>query len=190
MPRKPSYDRNDLIDRARDLFWKRGWAGTSLKDLESSLKMNPGSFYAAFGSKDALFEMALDKYAADGTDRLTALAHEFGALGALQRFPKLAINTATAPAKACMLSKTLLELQAQRHPLAERANQHLLKMEQRFAELFIQAQTEGAISANHDPHNLARRYQSDVLGLRVSAERNGVNAQAIADEIADSLARL
>ncbi|MEL7079866.1 MAG: TetR/AcrR family transcriptional regulator, partial [Pseudomonadota bacterium] len=34
MPRKPAYDKNALIDRARDLFWKQGWAGTSLKDLE------------------------------------------------------------------------------------------------------------------------------------------------------------
>ncbi|MEO1734071.1 MAG: helix-turn-helix domain-containing protein, partial [Pseudomonadota bacterium] len=61
MPRKPEYDRDDLIDRARNLFWKRGWAGTSLKDLEAELKLKPGSFYAAFGSKDALFELSLDR---------------------------------------------------------------------------------------------------------------------------------
>ena len=75
MPRKPSYDREDLIERARDLFWQRGWAGTSLKDLEASLKMKPGSFYAAFGSKDALFELALDRYAADGSERMLSLIH-------------------------------------------------------------------------------------------------------------------
>ena len=63
MPRKPNYDRNKLIERARDLFWKRGWAGTSLKDLEAVLQMKPGSFYAAFGSKEALFALAMEKYA-------------------------------------------------------------------------------------------------------------------------------
>ncbi|MEM8803455.1 MAG: helix-turn-helix domain-containing protein, partial [Pseudomonadota bacterium] len=66
MPRKPEYDRDDLIDRARTLFWRKGWAGSSLKDLEDKLKINPGSFYAAFGSKDALFELTLDRYATDG----------------------------------------------------------------------------------------------------------------------------
>ena len=66
MPHKPNYDRDELIVRARDLFWKRGWAGTSLKDLEAVLQMKPGSFYAAFGSKEALFALAMEKYATDG----------------------------------------------------------------------------------------------------------------------------
>lgn len=190
MPRRPNFDRNDLIARARDLFWQRGWAGTSLKDLEASLKLKPGSFYAAFGSKDALFALALEKYAADGADRLAQLAKDHGPLKALQRFPALAVSNDAAPAKACMLSKTLLELQAHRHPLAKEANRHLLQMEGQFADLFRQAQAQGQIGATHIPEALARRYQSDLLGLRVSAERDGVDAAAIATEIADNLARL
>lgn len=190
MPRKANYDRDDLINRARDLFWQRGWAGTSLKDLEAVLKMKPGSFYAAFGSKDALFEMAMDRYVIDGAARLEELVQEHGALKALKLYPMLAISNAEAPAKACMLSKTLLELHAHNHPLAAKANQHLLAMEGRFAELFRQAQATGEIGPEHDPMRLARRYQSDLLGLRVSAERDGVDGQAIAQEIADSLERL
>jgi len=190
MPRKSNHDRNDLIDRARDLFWCRGWAGTSLKDLEASLKIKPGSFYAAFGSKDALFELAMDKYARDGADRLRDLAQEYGPIKALQRFPEMAITNDGAPAKACMLSKTLLELHAHQHPLADKANLHLLKMEGQFEELFTQAQAAGDIGSWHDPKVLARRYQSDLLGLRISAERDGVDAKAIAQEIADSLVRL
>ena len=190
MSRKPNYDRNELIDRARDLFWKRGWAGTSLKDLEAELQMKPGSFYAAFGSKDALFELAMDRYANDGAERLRELARRFGPLRALQRFPEIAIGADDVPAKACMLSKTLLELHAHDHPLADKANLHLLNMEEQFAELFQQAQSAGDIGNGHDPNTLARRYQSDLLGLRVSAERDGVDAKAIAQEIADSLGRL
>lgn len=190
MPRTPNYDRKELIARARDLFWERGWAGTSLKDLEHSLQMKPGSFYAAFGSKDALFALALEKYAGDGADRLKTLVKTYGPFETLQRFPQIVITTDDAPAKACMLSKTLLELNAHKHPLAEKANQHLLGMEDQFAELFAQAQSAGDIDPAHNPKTLARRYQSDLLGLRVSAERNGVDAQAIATEIADSLARL
>jgi AcrR family transcriptional regulator len=190
MPRKPNYDRNDLIERARNLFWRRGWAGTSLKDLEAELQMKPGSFYAAFGSKDALFELALERYAADGAARLQALAQELGPLRALQQFPALAIGPGEAPAKACMLSKTLLELHARNHPLAGKANQLMLGMERQFCELFQQAQAAGEIAASHDPATLARRYQSDLLGLRVSAEREGVDAGAIAQEITESLARL
>ncbi|MEM9343503.1 MAG: TetR/AcrR family transcriptional regulator [Pseudomonadota bacterium] len=190
MPRKPEFDRDDLINRARDLFWARGWAGTSLKDLEEGLKVKPGSFYAAFGSKDALFGLALERYFEDGQENLRTLAGQHGPLGALQALPDQIVRNSGAPAKACMLSKTFLELQSRDHPLAEQANAHLLDMEASFADLFREAQSQGLIAATHDPTQLARRYQSDLLGLRVSAERPGVDAAAIADEIATGLSRL
>lgn len=190
MPRKPNYDREDLIQRARDLFWQRGWAGTSLKDLEAELQMKPGSFYAAFGSKDALFELALQRYSMDGIERLTQLVAERGPLKALQEFPAAVIESDEAPAKACMLSKTLLELHAHRHPLSKQADEKLQKMERQFAKLFEQAQARGEIDPNHNAERLASKYQSDLLGLRVSAERDGVNAKAIAAEMADALGRL
>ncbi|GAB5439046.1 TetR/AcrR family transcriptional regulator [Falsiruegeria mediterranea] len=190
MPRKPNFDRNDLIERARDLFWKRGWSGTSLKDLEAELQMKPGSFYAAFGSKDALFGLAMQKYVNDGLEHLRELADKCGPINALKQWPAKAIESDNAPAKACMLSKTLLELNAHNHPLAEQASLHLLKMEEQFADLFQQAQSAGEIDKTHDPLVLARKYQSDLLGLRVSAERDGINAQAIAQEIADGISRL
>lgn len=190
MPRKPEYDRDELIGRARDLFWKQGWAGTSMKDLEKTLALNPGSFYAAFGSKSALFELALDKYAETGTKRLRALTEERGPLGALQNYPALVIDSVSAPAKACMLVKAVLELKGENDALAARASAHLANMEKLFGDLFRKAQHAGDISENYDADTLARRYQSDLLGLRVSAERGDVNAKAIAQEISDSLGRL
>lgn len=190
MPRKIEYNRNELIERARDLFWKQGWAGTSMKNLEVALKIKPGSFYAAFGSKDALFALALDKYGQDALLRLEALATEHGPIKALQCFLGKSIENETVPTKACMLAKTILELNMGNHPLSDKANKHLFKMEERFALLFHQAQAAGTINNSHDPKTLARRYQSDLIGLRVSAERNGVDAVAIAAEIADGLSRL
>lgn len=189
MPRRPSYDREDLIDRARDLFWKKGWAGTSLKDLENALKMKPGSFYAAFGSKEALYELALEKYSKGSRNALAKLTQEFGALGALQRFPAHVVGT-DSQTKACMVAKTLMELHGQNHPLAAKAEDLLVAMEQNFTSLFQQAQADGDVAPQFDAQILARRYQSDLIGLRLSAERNGLNAQAIATEIADGLDRL
>ncbi|MEN0040350.1 MAG: TetR/AcrR family transcriptional regulator [Pseudomonadota bacterium] len=190
MPRRPNYDRDDLIQRARDLFWRRGWAGTSMKDLEAELKLKPGSFYAAFGSKDALFKLALERYYVDGTERLDRLAAEHGALKALQVFPVAVIENEAAASKACMLSKTLLELQAHGHELAQQADEKLQGMEEKFAALFAQAQARGEIAGTHDPKRLAAKYQSDLIGLRVSAERSATDARAIADEMAEGLGRL
>lgn len=190
MPRKPGYDRNDLIERARDLFWKQGWAGTSLKDLEQVLQLKPGSFYAAFGSKDALFELAMNRYVEDGGARIRKLVEDHGPLGALQQFPFAVIATKDAPAKACMLAKSVLELSGRDHALASVANRHLETMERNFAQVFSEAQAKGEIGAGVSPETLARRYQSDLMGLRISAERDGVDAIAIAEEISASLERL
>ena len=190
MPRKAEYDRDDLIDRARQIFWRQGWAGTSLKDLEAVLNMKPGSFYAAFGSKDALFELAMDKYAADGAKRLGDLAESLGAFAALKQHPKRIIEDPDAPAKACMLAKTVQELRGKDHPLADRARDYLLAAENRFAILFAKAQAAEDIGAEHDPIALARRYQSDLIGLRVMSDLDADAGLSVADDIAESLERL
>ena len=190
MPRKPEYDRDDLIARARDMFWRQGWAGTSLKNLERELKLKPGSFYAAFGSKDALYALALERYTQEGVARLKALAEELGPKAALQAQPRLVIETGALPAKACMLAKTYAELQARDHDLAEKAAAHMAEMKACFTDLFRRAQAAGEIGPDHDPARLASRYQSDLLGLRLSAERSDVDATAIAADIAADLDRL
>lgn len=190
MPRKPEFDRDELIDRARALFWRNGWAGTSLKDLEQTLKINPGSFYAAFGSKDALFELTLDRYASDSVANLHSLSDTHGPLEALRRLPLQIVQNDAAPAKACMLSKSYLELQGRDHPLAQKANALLLKVETQIEQMFSDAQQQGLIQKNHCPKRLARKYQSDLLGLRVSAERPQVDVASIAEEIGEGLTKL
>jgi len=190
MPRKPSYDRDALIAQARDLFWRQGWAGTSLKDLERELNLKPGSFYAAFGSKDALYALTLERYAQDGVARLLAMAEEMGPLRALKAQPRAMIDQTAMPARACMLAKTYAELQAKGHDLADKASCYMSEMKACFAELFRRAQEAGEIRADHDPDRLAARFQSDILGLRLSAERSDVNAAEIAEDIAADLDRL
>ncbi|MEP3298156.1 TetR/AcrR family transcriptional regulator [Tateyamaria sp.] len=190
MPRRPNFEKDDLICRARDLFWRQGWAGTSLKDIEKTLALNPGSIYAAFGSKDELYELALDKYIADGTASLNRMADEKGPLAALQTYPKSVLQNRKAAARACMLAKTYMELSPQNHPLAEKAGTQLRAMEGKFEALFSAAQSNGQIGADHNPKQLAQRYQSDLLGLRLSAERADFDAVKTADSIAEGLARL
>ena len=56
------YDRTELLDRAIELFRVRGFTDTSTAELVAELGVNRKSMYAEFGSKQGLFEAALERY--------------------------------------------------------------------------------------------------------------------------------
>lgn len=64
--RPREFDRDEALDKALHAFWKRGYEGTSLAELTAAMGINRPSLYAAFGSKEELFRLALDRYAEDG----------------------------------------------------------------------------------------------------------------------------
>jgi TetR/AcrR family transcriptional regulator, transcriptional repressor for nem operon len=62
VPGKGPATRQRLVESARYLFWERGFAGTSMADLLSHAKVNSGSFYHFFDSKEALLREVLEGY--------------------------------------------------------------------------------------------------------------------------------
>ena len=60
--RPRGFDRTEALERATELFWANGYDGTSLSDLTAAMGINPPSLYAAFGSKEALFQEAVALY--------------------------------------------------------------------------------------------------------------------------------
>ena len=56
------YDRTELLDRAIELFRVQGFSDTSTAELVAELGVNRKSMYAEFGSKQGLFEAALERY--------------------------------------------------------------------------------------------------------------------------------
>ncbi|HEX3572478.1 MAG TPA: TetR/AcrR family transcriptional regulator [Acidobacteriaceae bacterium] len=58
----PLPTRERLIESARFLFWDRGYAGTSMADLLAHSRVNSGSFYHFFESKEALLREVLNGY--------------------------------------------------------------------------------------------------------------------------------
>ncbi|MFJ9033436.1 TetR/AcrR family transcriptional regulator [Streptomyces sp. NPDC102274] len=71
MPRPRTFDEQDVIDRAMELFWTRGYEATSVPDLTAELGIHPGSLYRTFGDKRTLFLKALAHYR-DGRARTLA----------------------------------------------------------------------------------------------------------------------
>ena len=62
MGRTKQYDREELLDRAVELFRRQGFNGTSTAELVEELGVNRKSMYAEFGSKQELFERTLEHY--------------------------------------------------------------------------------------------------------------------------------
>jgi len=62
MARPRSFDPNEALDLARDVFWRKGFQGTSLDDITAATGLAKPSLYAAFGDKNALFLKVLDRY--------------------------------------------------------------------------------------------------------------------------------
>lgn len=63
--RPRQFDRELVLRQAMHVFWERGFEGTSLNDLISTLGLTATSIYAAFGSKESLFKEAVELYVAE-----------------------------------------------------------------------------------------------------------------------------
>ena len=62
MGRLKAFNRNDLLDAAIQLFWKKGYADTSLSDLEKATGVNKSGLYSEFKDKDDIFLESLRRY--------------------------------------------------------------------------------------------------------------------------------
>src|SRR6201996_8931615 len=60
--RPREFDMDQAVERALKLFWSRGYEGTSISDLTTALGITRASLYAAFGSKEGLFQRVMDRY--------------------------------------------------------------------------------------------------------------------------------
>ncbi len=69
MGRPKSYDREEVLENALMLFWRKGFEGAHLQELVEVTGLNRFSLYKEFGSKEGLFDAAMKRY----MDQLGAL---------------------------------------------------------------------------------------------------------------------
>ena len=62
MARPREFDETTVLDAIKDVFWQKGYEGTSYADLIAASGLHKGSLYAAFGDKRALYLKALKAY--------------------------------------------------------------------------------------------------------------------------------
>lgn len=174
MSAQAKFNRDDVIEKAKNLYWEKGYHATSMRNLQDVVDMRPGSIYAAFGNKDNLFKEALNRYAEEGAANLAnSIAQEETVIAGLKRFihSVTVCSKGTAPSGMCMVVKTIGELTQNDSPdLLNHATSILERVESSFVKTFQQAIDNGEISSNKDPAELARYFQIQVMGLRTYAQ--------------------
>lgn len=78
MGRRKNYQREEVLEKALPLFWQRGFADTSVQDLERATGVNKSGLYAEFKSKESLFTACLQHYTEALTTRATLTREPLG----------------------------------------------------------------------------------------------------------------
>ena len=111
MARPKEFDVDEVLDRATELFWTKGYEETSMRDLEEGLGVGRQSLYSTFGDKRDLFLAALDRYAALQRERIVPLLQADAGLGQIRNYfsDMVKYTTCTAPRRSCMMLNSVVQ---------------------------------------------------------------------------------
>lgn len=172
MARTVEFNRNEVLQNAMNTFWQRGYSMTSIPNLVSATKLNPGSIYAAFDSKEGLFLETLAFYGKRSLETLQQFITEADSpLKGIENFFHALINkNDNENQHGCLLVNTLLEMSSHNSSIQAQANKQLNAVEIELFNALEQAKTLGELSEDADPRTLAKYLMVNIWGLRVIAK--------------------
>lgn len=175
MARPKKFDENEVLDRALEVFWEKGYHATSYEDLVSRMGINRASIYNTYGDKHQLYTQALQRYRSKSRERF----HRWtSANTSIQETIRMILDDAVQESltdpqrKGCMVVNTTTELGNCDAEVAGIIKENQEKVESVMQELFEKAQNKGEIGSDHNPKALARFYFNTFSGLRVMARAN------------------
>jgi TetR/AcrR family transcriptional regulator, transcriptional repressor for nem operon len=171
--RPRGFDEQQVIDRAMELFWTRGYEATSVSDLTAELGVHPGSLYRTFGDKRMLFLRALARYR-DSQARTLAPALLAGGpvlpriRAVLIGFIELAVEQENP--RGCLVANTVGELLPGDMDVAAGAAGVLSDVEDGFLQGLRAAARQGELAPTLDLPGWAAALTMLVQGLQVVAK--------------------
>ena len=171
MGRPREFDVNHALDRAIEVFWRRGYEGASVADLTEAMGINPPSLYAAFGNKEGLFRQALDRYwglrTAFWDDALAAPTARAVAETLLRGTAKF-LGDPCHP-KGCLAVQGALASGGEEDCIRKELEKRRGTSQAEIRERFKRAKREGDLPADADPAVLARFLATVIEGMAVQA---------------------
>ena len=181
MPRTKEFRPEAALEAAMELFWRKGYGATSMRDLLDGMGIGRGSFYDTFGDKHALFLAALDRFEEARTGWVDEALEGSGMSGIEEVFRRSIEGlVAFEPRRGCLLANSAVELAPHDPEVAGRISRYVRRTEEAFTGALARARESGEIPAEGDPKALARFLVSNLHGLRVLA-RAGSDRRTLED---------
>jgi TetR/AcrR family transcriptional regulator, transcriptional repressor for nem operon len=156
MARAIAFDYDRALERATWLFWKSGYAGTSLRDLLKIMDIGEGSFYNTLKSKKQLYLACVRRYEeTEGRKRGQALMSAPSAskgIHALFGVVLDCLDNPSTPSRLCMMAAMASKEVLSEPDLRKLVEDGLGSFHARLVERLSQDRDEGRLPATLDPH--------------------------------------
>jgi AcrR family transcriptional regulator len=179
-PGRPrAFDVEKALHQAMQVFWRKGYLGTSLSDLTDAIGINRPSIYAAFGNKKSLFRKALAHYAKGPSSYLSEALQEPTARAVAGRLLHGVVDLLTDPRTPTTCLWVHGALSCGDDPLRE---EFAAQRATGLAELrtrFKRAVADGDLPPDSDAGALAHYVQAVNFGLTVQASTGATRKELL-----------
>jgi AcrR family transcriptional regulator len=177
--RPRSFDIDRALDRALQVFWRKGYEGASLSDLTKAVGVNRPSLYAAFGDKEALFRKALHRYLHGPAAYTQDALKELTARAVVERLLRGAADLNTSPRNpgGCLTVQGALACGEAVDSIRQELAAHRAEGEAALRRRFQRAKSEGDLPATANPADLARYVATVIYGMAVQAAGGASRSQ-------------
>jgi TetR/AcrR family transcriptional repressor of nem operon len=192
MARKKEFDEDELLEKATNLFWRRGYNATSAQDLVDELQINRSSLYNTYSDKKTLFQKALKKYQEQQTEAVLDLLNKADdpEKAIKQVFDNLVKESSEdTVARGCFMVNTAVEIAGQDQEIGAIVRANNQSVEDALSEIIEKGQKMGQFSTSNTARAYARFLFGNINALRVIA-RSGGDKSALNDVANIALASL
>jgi TetR/AcrR family transcriptional repressor of nem operon len=171
MARPRSFDTDQALDLARDVFWRKGFQSTSLDDITAATGLAKPSLYAAFGDKNAMFLKVLERYHASiVADAERILNEGASAREAIERWLKgfVPFCSGVKGIRGCLSVNTAADGASDQKEVRNRVERFNRKLEQLLSKRLRADRAQ--FSDTFDPDVSAHTIMAIYLGLMVLAK--------------------
>jgi AcrR family transcriptional regulator len=177
--RPREFNADEALDRALEVFWRKGYESASISELTEAMGINRPSLYAAFGNKEELFRKALDRYAQGPAAYTYEALEERTARAVAEHLLRGAVDALTDPNNphGCLGVQGTLTCGNAAASIKEELCERQTRWQAALQRRFERARREGDLKAGANSADLAQYVATVLQGMAVQAAGGATRQQ-------------